>query len=64
MAKNSPGRPPLDPTGAKPGAVHLKLPAAEFDRIYSLSKQERVSMQKVIRQGLRHLLHDQRGGTL
>lgn len=64
MAKNRPGRPSLDPTGAKPGAVHLKLCASEYDRLYSLSRKERTSVQDVIRRGLRHLLHDQRGGTL
>jgi hypothetical protein len=63
MQKNRPGRPALDPTGARP-AVCLKLAASDFDRVYALSKARRVSMPEVIRQGLKRLLYDQRGGAL
>jgi hypothetical protein len=64
MTKNRPGRPSLDPSGGPTAAVHLKLRVAEYDRLDSLARQKRTSMQDIIRQGLRHLLHDQRGGTL
>ena len=62
--KRAPGRPPLDTTGIPSAPVCLKLKASDYDRIDQLAKQQRTSMQDVIRRGLKHLLHDQRGGSL
>ena len=64
MAQNKPGRPGLDATGRPSAPVCLKLPASDFDRLDRLARQQRTSMQDVIRKGLKHLLHDERGGTL
>jgi len=63
MAQNKPGRPPLDSKGASP-VVCLALRSSDYDRLDKLAKQRRTSMQDVIRRGLKHLLHDERGGTL
>jgi hypothetical protein len=56
-----PGRPPLDASGAPSAPVCLKLRASDYDRIDRLARQQRKSIQEVIRHGLRHLLTDQRG---
>jgi len=56
-----PGRPPLDATGAPSAPVCLKLRASDYDRIDRLARQQRKSIQDVIRQGLKHLFTDQRG---
>ena len=42
----------------------LKLAASDYDRLDRLAKQQRVSMQDVIRKKIGELLRDQRGGTL
>lgn len=62
--KNRPGRPSLDPNGAPTVAVHLKLRVSEYDRLDSLARQNRTSMQDIIRKRLRYLLENQRGGSL
>lgn len=64
MGLKRPGRPPLDPDGSYRNPVCLKLPASEFDRIDSIAKQQRTSMQDVIRKNLKRFLHDEHGGTL
>lgn len=64
MARNRPGRPPLDTSGTPSAPVCLKLRADDYDQIDKLAKQQRTSMQDVIRKGLKHLLRDERGGTL
>lgn len=64
MAQNRPGRPSLDSSGIPSAPVCIKLRASDYDRIHRLAKDQRVSVSEVIRRGLRHLLHDQRGGTL
>lgn len=61
--KRQPGRPPLDSSGAPSEPVCLKLRASDYDRLDQLAKEQRTSMQDVIRRGIQHLLHDQRGGT-
>jgi len=63
MALRRPGRPPLDTSG-KSEPVCLKLAASDYDRLDRLAKQQRVSMQDVIRKKIGELLRDQRGGTL
>jgi Arc/MetJ-type ribon-helix-helix transcriptional regulator len=62
--KRSPGRPPLDRTGQPSAPVSLKLTASDYDRIDRIARQQRTTMSDVIRKGLKHLLHDQRGGPL
>jgi hypothetical protein len=65
MARNRPGRPPLDPQSSSPSAaVCLKLRARDFDAADRLAKQQRTSIQDVLRRGLKRILHDERGGTL
>lgn len=61
---NRPGRPPLDQSGTPGALVCLKLRASDFDRIDRIAKDRKTSMQEVIRKGLKHLLRDERGGTL
>lgn len=61
MAK--PGRPPLDSAATQPSAaVHLKLPARDYDRADQL-RQRGESIQDLIRQGLKRLL-DERGNRI
>jgi hypothetical protein len=63
MAK--PGRPPLDASSTVPSAaVHLKLSAADYDRVDKLRQQNRdKNIQQTIRRGLRRLLDDERGNS-
>jgi len=63
MAERKPGRPPLDVSGVPSAAVHLKLPAAMYDNAERLAKQQRRSIQDVIRRGLTRLLHEERSGS-
>jgi hypothetical protein len=56
-----PGRPPLDATGAPSAAVCLKLAAKDFDRAEQIAKQNRESLQDLLRRGLRRVLDDERG---
>ena len=50
-----PGRPPLD-ASAPSASVHLKLRAADYDRAEQLAKQNRESIQDVIRRSLQREL--------
>lgn len=59
-----PGRPPLDNSGTPSAAVCLKLPASDYDRLDRFAKQQRTSVQDVIRKNLKRLWRDERGGTL
>lgn len=62
--KRHPGRPPLDEASSVPSAaVHLKLPAQDYDRVTELAKRSRVSVQDIIRTGLRRFL-DERGNVI
>ena len=54
-----PGRPPLDALSPST-AVHLKLPARDYDRVHALAKQRRASVQDVIRTELKRLLTERR----
>lgn len=63
MADKPRGRPPLDSSGTPRAAVCLKLPAADYDRAERLAKQNRESLQDVIRRGLKRLINDERGGN-
>lgn len=63
MAMNRPGRPPLDASGVPSADVHLKLRAADYDRIDRLAKQRRTTIQDVIRGSLKRLLQDEHGGS-
>lgn len=57
-----PGRPPLD--AASPSAdVHLKLSSIDYDKAERLAKQDRESLQDLIRRGLKRLL-DERGSSI
>lgn len=60
--KRQPGRPPLYAPDAKPAAVHLKLPASDYDSAYRMARERRESVQSVIRRGLKRLLNEDRGG--
>lgn len=63
--KRAPGRPPLDSTSGSPSAaVHLKLGARDYDHAERLAKQNRESIQEVIRRGLKRLLTEDRGGSI
>jgi hypothetical protein len=62
MKPKRPGRPPLDPSGIPSAGVYLKLPARDFDRADRAAKQARVSIQDVLRAGLKKFL-DERGNT-
>ena len=59
MAQNKPGRPSLDPNGRAP-VVCLALRSSDFDRLDKIAREQRISMQDVIRKGLKHLLRDDR----
>lgn len=62
MSQKKPGRPPLDATASAPSAaVHLKLPARDYDRAERIARESRESVQDVIRRGLKRLLTDERG---
>lgn len=56
-----PGRPNLDTSGTPSASVCLKLRAADYDRINQLAKEQRTTIQDVIRQRLKTLLRDERG---
>jgi hypothetical protein len=58
-AVKRPGRPPLDGSGPST-SVHLKLRASDFDRADQLAKQNRESIQEVLRRGLQKLLQVER----
>lgn len=56
-----PGRPPLDASASAPSAdVHLTLPAVIYDKADKLARDNRESLQDVIRRGLQRLLSDER----
>ena len=55
-----PGRPPLD-ARAPSVPVCLKLAAADYDRVDRIAKEQRTSIQDVIRLRLKGLLRDERG---
>lgn len=62
--RKRPGRPRLDSSGIPPAAVHLTIPARDYDSAYQIAKQRRESVQAVIRRGLKRLLNDERGGSI
>lgn len=56
------GRPALDDTSVVPAAaVHLKLPATEYDDAFKLAQRNQESVQDIIRRALKRLLLDERG---
>lgn len=56
-----PGRPRLYEVPC--AAVHLKLRADDYDRVHRIARDQRESVQDVIRRGITRLLKDERGGT-
>lgn len=61
MSHKKPGRPALDATAVAPSAaIHLKLPAHDFDRAERLAHDRRESIQELIRRELKRVL-DARG---
>lgn len=44
--------------------VHLTLPPEDYDRADAIAKRKRTSIQHVIRDALKRLFEDERGGTL
>ena len=58
-----PGRPPLDHTGTPSAPVCVKLKASDYDQIDRIAKQRGTTVPEVIRQGLKHLLTEQRWST-
>ncbi len=57
------GRPPLDTSSSAPSAdVHLTLRAADYDRVDRLAREQRKSIQDVIRHSINRLIRDERGG--
>lgn len=61
VPQRRPGRPPVDDSGAEPAAVHLTLPAADYDAAFQYAKRNRKSVQEIIRQALKRLLADEHG---
>jgi predicted HicB family RNase H-like nuclease len=57
------GRPPLSP-GETSERVCVRLPESDYDLVYKMAKANRVSVPELMRQALRHLVSDQRGGVL
>jgi hypothetical protein len=61
MAK--PGRPPLDAAAPSTG-LHLKLSTPDYDRLDRMARQQRESVQDVIRREVKRILHDERGDLI
>jgi len=58
-----PGRPPLDAQAPSTG-LHLKLSTPDYDRLDRIARQQRESVQDLIRRSVKRILTDERGGTL
>lgn len=59
--RRRPGRPRIHPSDRPSAAVHVKLSAADYDAADRLARSQRVTIQDVIRQGLRRELRDAAG---
>lgn len=60
--KRQPGRPPLDVSATAPSApVHLKLSAVVYDKADKIARDNRESIQDLIRRGLKRLLTEEHG---
>ena len=63
--RRRPGRPPLDTKSTAPSAaVHLKIPASDYDRVYGIARQRRETVQEAIRRSIKRLIRDERGAHL
>jgi hypothetical protein len=63
IAKRSPGRPRLEGATVPSEKVQLRINAADYDRAYKMARQNRESIQDLLRKGLKHILTDERGNT-
>jgi hypothetical protein len=60
-----PGRPPIDRSASCPSPdIHLTVSAPVFDALEVLVKQKRQSVQDLIRRSIRHLLDNERRGSV
>lgn len=57
------GRPALSTSGAS-APVCIKLPPADYDKLFTFSRRSRESVPDVIRRAVKKLIADERGGSI
>ena len=55
-----PGRPPLDPDDPST-TVNVRLPGREYDRLYTIAQQQRLTVPEMIRRALARDRRDDEG---
>lgn len=57
--KRPPGRPPIaEVEDAKPARVHVTVAPRDYDRAYERATRQGISVQELVRRGLRRVLED------
>lgn len=58
------GRRPISMTEKPAAHVHLTMDPDEYDRMFDLARARRTSIQDLLRSALKHLIADERGGSV